>query len=326
MSRRALLAGLACAGLSGCSTGSGEPAETSETPEPAELVRRCTFGAWAAGPEGLAGNHFALETLLGARLPLVSWYADWNLTWDGAFAAEATRLTSRGSYELLISWEPVGVDLAGIVDGAHDAYLTEFLRGAASFPGPVTLRPFPEMNGAYQPWSLDHPEALAPDAGTWIAAWCHVVRLGREIGRPNLSFLFCANATDEGSAQGTTPMESYWPGVEWVDAVGIDGYTWNNTGDDASGGPESSFEQVITPMYERLLALHPEAAVTVCETGCVESPGKADWFTDLYTSRRFPALQRIAFFHENKERDWRLDSDTRTLAVNQRFLAGPARS
>jgi hypothetical protein len=297
--------------------GRSDPASAPEpASRPAELARRCTIGAWAAGDGELAANHVALEDLVGARLPLVSWFADWDTGWDGGLARGAAALARRGDYELMISWEPVGVTFADVLDGAHDEYLVAFLDAAGRHPGRVLLRPFAEMNGPWQPWSVEHRAGLVGEVASWTAAWRHVVDLGRERA-PNVSFVFCANTTDEGRV----PMEDYWPGAEWVDLVGIDGYNWGFTAD---GRPQAGPEQVIGPMYRRLTALHPDAEVVVCETGCAEGEGKAGWTEALYTAYSFPRLTRLAFFHQNKERDWRLDSDPVTLAVHRRYLRASA--
>ena len=290
--------------------------------EPPPLVRRCTIGAWAAGPGDLAANHVRLEERLGARLPLVSWYADWDTPWEGALADAAAALARRGEYEVMISWEPVGVRFAEILDRRQDAYLSEFLDGVRRHPGRVLLRPFAEMNGPWQAWSVEGEQGLVQDAATWTAAWRHLVDLGRRRGA-GVSFVFCVNTTDEGQI----PMEEYWPGPEWVDAVGIDGYNWDFAPD---GQPLVGPEQVLGPMYDRLTVLDPDLPVIACEIGCAAGDAKAAWFEALYTSRRFPRLTRLALFHERKERDWRLDSDPATLAVHRRYLRerpiGTARS
>ena len=60
--------------------------------------------------------------------------------------------------------------------------------------------------------------------------------------------------------------------------------------------------------------------VTIAETSSAQGTGKAKWFEDLFSLRRFTRLRRVIFFHENKERDWRLNSDPNTLAVCRRRL------
>jgi beta-mannanase len=152
------------------------------------------------------------------------------------------------------------------------------------------------------------------DPEQWQEAWRRVVGIARGQGATNVAFVFCTNTNDVGGV----PAEAYWPGAEWVDVVGVDGYNW---GWDAAGRPQVTAEQVIGPMYRRLTALHPTAEFVVGEIGCAAGPGKAAWHEALYRSRRFPRLTRVAYFHEAKEQDWRLDSDEATLRVHRRYLA-----
>jgi hypothetical protein len=316
LTRRSLLA----AGGVAAAAAVGVPAYRALTRPPAPaplepLISRCRFGAWAAGGD-LAADHHALEQLVGARLPLVSSYSDWSSDWDAATGSAVAALGSEagGADDWMISWEPVGVRLSDVLDGRHDPYLTAFVEGAATYPGRVILRLFPEMNGRWQQWSVDGEGGLVAGAEEWTRAWRHVVDLARGQKAANVAFMFCANTIDDG----TLAMEDYWPGAEWVDVIGVDGYNWEWNAD---GAPLLTAEQVIEPMYTRLTALHPSAAFMVGEISCAPGPGKAAWFEALYTSRAFPRLVSVAFFHEAKERDWRLDSDPATLAVNRTYLA-----
>lgn len=328
-SRRAVL-GLAATGfaagaaslLAGCGsarpTGSPAPGGTAAPP----LSRSAEFGAWTAGADPVAA-HEDLERALGASIRLVSLYADWHTPWPAEVSARLP------GHDLVISWEPVDVDFADLLDGAWDDYLTDFLEQAARHRGQVLLRPFAEMNGPWQTWSVDHEDGGVRDVEQWQAAWRHLVTLARgsrapasesrqaESSRPR--FLFCANTTDEGP----TPVERYWPGADWVDAIGVDGFNWDWAED---GTPLATAEQVIAPMYARLGRLHPSAPFVVAELGCAPAPSgapgaQADWFAALYATQAFPRANRVVLFHEDKERDWRLDSDPATLAVHRDALA-----
>ena len=73
-------------------------------------------------------------------------------------------------------------------------------------------------------------------------------------------------------------------------------------------------------MYLRLGTLHSTADFMVGEIGSAPHANKAAWHRELYTSRRFPRLTQVAFFHERKEFDWRLTTDDATLAVNRGYL------
>jgi beta-mannanase len=133
----------------------------------------------------------------------------------------------------------------------------------------------------------------------------------------NVFFMFCPNHIDIGRYS----AEDYWPGRDWVDVIGVDGYNQKWTAD---GKPQHRAEDIIAPMYRRLTALHPTAEFMVGEIGSAAHPNKSVWQEALYTSTRFPRLTQIAFFHERKSEDWRLDSDPDTLRINRQYLAPQA--
>lgn len=288
-------------------------------PGSSALGRRCRFGAWSASRSGVLAGHAGLERLVEAQLPVVSWFKDWGRGWDSVCSG-VSNLRGAQPYDNMIAWEAWGVPFRDITGGARDDFLVDFFDDARAARSTVTLRLFHEMNGNWYPWSTASTDRLVESTERWVAAWRHVVSVARARGANNVRFMFCPNMNDVGGV----PVEAYWPGAEWVDVVGLDGYNWGWRPD---GTPQTSAEDVIAPMYDRVTALHPEAAVMVGEIASAAHPDKAQWYSDLFRSTRFPALTQVAFFHERKERNWRLDSDPATLATvrTNLSLAGFAR-
>lgn len=277
------------------------------------LASRCRFGAWSAAGGPVVADHRQLEEAVGLPLPVFSWFKDWGGGWDRT-ADQVSRAGVPVEGVNMMAWEAWGVSFAEILGGARDGFLDLFFDGASRAPGRVVLRLFHEMNGEWYPWSLAHPDRLVASPAEWIDAWRHVVERARLRGATNVEFMFCANTEDVGAV----PVERYWPGSEWVDLVGVDGYNW---GWHTDGAPFRTAEDIIAPMYDRLTALHPTAEVTVGEIACAPHPGQARWYADLLATDRFPRLTQVAFFDERKERDWRLTSDPATLATLRRGLA-----
>jgi mannan endo-1,4-beta-mannosidase len=111
--------------------------------------------------------------------------------------------------------------------------------------------------------------------------------------------MWCVDSADTG----VVPAESYWPGADVVDILGIDAYN--------GFGPWTSPVGVIGPGYERVAALHPSADLWLAEIGCravdpAEPHDKPAWFEELLSSDEFPRLTRLCFFHADKEQDWRI--------------------
>lgn len=310
MTRRGALALLAGAPLLAAVTAGVALRRDDDLPE---LATRCRFGAWSALGGTPVEDHRALEARLGAPLPVFSWFSALH-DWDHRTAGGIAAFDPADPYDCMVCLEPWDTRLADVVSGARDEYFRRWVDGARAYPGRVLVRLMHEANGNWYPWSVAHDGDAVTGPEQWQEAWRRVVGIARGQGATNVAFVFCPNTNDVGGV----PAEAYWPGAEWVDVVGVDGYNW---GWDATGRPQVTAEQVIGPMYRRLTALHPTAEFVVGEIGCAAGPGKAAWHEALYRSRRFPRLTRVAYFHEAKEQDWRLDSDEATLRVHRRYLA-----
>jgi beta-mannanase len=145
----------------------------------------------------------------------------------------------------LIFWEPDlennANSLARIAAGEYDDYIVQWAKDAAMYGKTVIVRFAHEMNGNWFPWS---PNLNGNSTTTYVKAWKHVVATVRDIA-PNVKFLWCPNARD---AKGSAPLEDFWPGDEFVQFVGVDGYKWNN---DGYGSYIATFDRPI----ERIRAL-----------------------------------------------------------------------
>jgi hypothetical protein len=318
--RQALgLGALAATGslLAACSGGSG----------PRPLRRRAGVGI----------NHDlatlpAREEALGYRFPIVGGlYYSFDSVWS---RHEHDRAPANGR-ELMVCWMPQKaqgvVRMAAISAGAHDQHLDQMLKGMRAVPGPVVVRFGHEANGNWYPWSAasSGPRASNSSPEEYVAAWRYVVARERALpGKSNIRWFWCPNATDATSASGQTfPLERYWPGAQWVDLVGCDGYN----------EPQSwtSFDSVFERPYGRVTALSDQP-FWIGEVGCHEplpgQPGtKAGWIDAMLNSQRFPALQAVCYFDYDARSagraDWRLDSSAATFqAVRKAFATVPAQA
>ena len=136
----------------------------------------------------------------------------------------------QGVRRLMISWEPwkpvppslgpfqqyqpqLGYRNADIARGAQDEYIARFARSLAGFQGTVYLRYAHEMNGFWYPW------ARGPRG--YVQAWRHVVGIFRQVGAVNVRFVWSVNPNlFQGRAEWLRKLRRYWPGGNYVDAVG----------------------------------------------------------------------------------------------------------
>lgn len=142
---------------------------------------------------------------------ILAWFTDWY----GPIAEEKIEFCGSSNKIIpMITWQPVNTSLQDIKDGYHDPYIISFLQTlTAEAPDVDILIRFahememrPKYGKPWYDWQGDEPE-------TFIAAWRHVVTLGRAINS-NIKWIWSPGKADEYA-------DPYYPGDDYVDYVSV---------------------------------------------------------------------------------------------------------
>ncbi len=301
--------------------GAGSPS-SSPTPSPTPSGPPVALGAyiWGAREDPTQIDSFA--NLIGRMPATVMWYQQWGGPNSAFNRPLIESVASRGAMPM-ISWMPTGdvegVDdpaskLSSIVRGDFDTYITSWATGLAAYGEPVYLRFAHEMNGDWYSYCAGVNGNTAAD---FVAAWRHVHDLFVAAGATNVRWVWSPNV--ENSASTPTPMADLYPGDAYVDWVGLDGYNWGGAG-------WRTFAQVFGPSYQTLLSITSKPMMIAEVASAEEGGDKAAWILDTYQTQLsiyFPAVRAIVWFHENKERDWRVHSSQASLGAFRTAAADP---
>jgi hypothetical protein len=279
---------------------------------PQSVVRtastRPMFGAFTYGGvwQGM-GPVRQLEDLLGRKLDVVHWYMSWDTHYDVALVKSAIA----GGRLPLITWQPHHQSVAAIAAGRYDGLIRSFANGVKATPGLVYVRPFPEMNGDWEPWN--------GQPSTFVKAWRHMVDVVRAQGADNVRWVWSPNITDQPRTPANA-MERYYPGTAYVDVLALDGYNW---GTSQNWSTWRSFADIFAQPYARITALGPQP-VWIAEVASTGKGGdKAAWVANMLDTKQFPRIRALIWFNHNNDMDWRLDN---SLAVIQSARANLAPS
>ncbi|WP_298458824.1 glycoside hydrolase family 26 protein [uncultured Cellulomonas sp.] len=302
----------------------GEPAPPAPVPEPptgsttpapaADDVARRTVPLGVTVPWGPldAQALAATAATVGVGPSYLQWYTGWGEAPD---VAKLQAVVDAGAVPV-VTWEPwVWTDgvtqprfaMSTVVAGDHDAYLTAWADALAAWGGPVMLRFAHEANGDWYPWSAGVNGTTAADH---VAAWRHVHDLFAARGAHAVQWVWAPNVVYPGS----TPLTALYPGGDYVDVVGVDGYNW---GTSVAWERWRTPAEVFDPTLAELRALAPGKPLLVTETASTELGGdKAAWVAALGTwAAAQPDLGGVIWFDENKETDWRLSSSPTSAAA-----------
>lgn len=288
-------------------------------------------GAWL-GSWPTEGNpvikEFEKDT--GVRLDLVDVYLDW-FTPVANVTHSLRHIAGTGALPIL-TWEAQTITTKDIVAGTRmlplrdgrtlsiDKYVDEFAAGvcrsAQVTQQPVLIRMLHEMNGNWFAWGISYEKGgKRPNTeASYKQAW---VKLHDEFANrcgDDVRFIWAMNHFNVGS--GTTFMGTY-PGDDYVDLVGIDGYNW---GSKASWG----WQDFYAIFQEGLCTLEAETdkPILIAEVGSSEAGGdKPRWISDLLAN--IEARERLRGFvwlnHAKYEvqidgqMDWPIDSTAPSL-------------
>ena len=306
----ALLVGVAVPAHVGSSapgaTGPTSPSTAAPAPvrqAPAMALRAAThpvlFGMMAPNDD----TRHAAEDKLKVNSALVGYFHGWDKT-----RGFPRMITMRNDGAVpVIAWMP-RTNLDGVLSGNWDGYIRDWLRGARDWGHPVVIRLMPEMNApqVYQ---------IGRDGNTsakFVTAWRKVVRIGRDVGATNVKWMWNPNRAFKGSV----PLAPLWPGRDWVDWVGIDGYNYGT----ADHGGWKWFRELFVPTIRIIRQFAPYKPMMVAEVGTTAGRYKPTWLTGMCKAAPELGFKGLMYFEYNLKRDWRLTASSAALTAARNGL------
>jgi Glycosyl hydrolase family 26 len=225
--------------------------------------------------------------------------------WGAPFRARFVTAAAQAGAVVLVQMEPWHASMAAIAAGGSDGYLYRFAAQVRRYGGQVILSFGPEADGGWYPWAWHHAYPAE-----YRAAWRHVVTVFRDSGASNVTWLWDIS----GSRPGAAHVRYWWPGAQYVDWIGIDGYYVR---------PADTFKSVIgdTVRAVRRFARKP---VLLSEVGVGPLAGQARKIPGLFAGIRRNHLLGLIYFDVTQHdglyhQDWRLDDNPAAVAA---FRAG----
>jgi hypothetical protein len=221
----------------------------------------------------------------------------------------------------VLSWAsesiPASVDqpafqLADVVSGRYDSYIRSFAYAAKEWGHPFLLRFNWEMNGSWFPWS-ESVNGNRP--GEYVTAWRHVHDIFTSVGATNATWSWCPNIDPAHSLQS---LESLYPGDEYVDWTGLDGYNWGTNPTKPAGW--RTFDQLYSSTYREITeTIAPSKPMLIGEVGSSEVGGsKAAWISDALgrIPTAYPKIRALIWFDKlDGGMDWPIETSSAATAA-----------
>jgi len=226
--------------------------------------------------------------------------------------------TEKGARETVFTLE-------NILAGRFDGDLRRWFDRARDFGGPLLVEWGTEVNGEWFPWNA---RWNGPDgARRFVQVFRRLVRLSREEGADNVSWVFHADAHDSPKAAWNR-LENYYPGDAYVDWIAVSAYGPQSPREDEG----ESLRSMLDAVYPRLAALSPDKPILLAEFGCARgSPAasQAEWAGEALRdvlSRRWPRIRGFSWWNERWQNDDVAAHDTTMRVQDSADLAGAFRA
>lgn len=296
----------------------------SPSPDPTPAIPTVAFGAYVAGAASDQSEIDRFVELVGVKPSVLMWYQSWDSPYNEFPLVTAQAAHSRGIMPV-VTWDPAAGDfsssptcqLSSIWSGNYDTYLRTWAQSARDWGKPLYVRFGHEMNGNWKCWSVGQNGNAE---GDFVTAWRYLVTLFAEEGAVNVRWVWSPNvAYDERSAR----FALFYPGDDYVDWIGLDGYNWGPTKEWHSW---KSFTEIFASSYDALVSLSSRPMM-IAEVASTEVGGdKAAWIDSAFAEeipRRFPLVRAVVWFNEDKETDWRVNSSSAALSAYRRAAGNP---
>ena len=289
----ALLLGVGTAGAAGAA-GTAPATSTAPTAVTAAALATTKAGGvpqpatgvyWGAAMDAKAGETRAeafsgFESLTGRTMGVHRTYQKWT---DATISPLVKDDIAKGRLPAVSILSPSWAEVAS---GARDAEIIKQADAFKAFGAPVLL-------------TFHHePEDDVPENGTpadFRAAWRHWAGIYRERGVTNVSLTWIAMASS--FSKDAARANSFYPGDDVVDWLGVDGYNWFNV---CQSTGWRSFSTVFSA-FRTWAAAHPKP-IFIAEVGSAEDAAdplhKAAWIDEMpATLQSWPQVKGVAWFN-----------------------------
>ncbi len=270
--------------LNGSSHAPPRPVYVSLPPNPASYL-----GVFEPGAPPSYDPVADFTTMAGRVPSLVGYYSGWAEPFDTPFA----EMLHRHGVIPFVQIDPTDASIAAITAGTYDDYLRSYADSVRGFGHGVVIGFGHEMNATWYSWGYRH---IPPS--TFVAAWRHIVTLFRDQGARNVTWIW----TVQTDGPGTGPIAAWWPGAQYVNWVGVDGYYYQ---------PADVFASVFGSTIKQVRAL-TSRPVLLAETAVGPAAGQFDKILDLFQGMATYKTLGLVWFDEAQHggihrQDWRIE-------------------
>ena len=250
----------------------------------------------------------------GKKPAIVMFFVDW----DHLIDPQSLKDIKAMNCVPMVTWEPwnmntkVPVDYDAVLSGKYDSYIRKFISQIRGYKKTLFLRFAHEMNGNWYPWS-----GVKIGSQKYIKLYQYLYHFFKREKCLNVKWVLCFS--ESSVPQENNGFSIYYPGDEYVDVIGIDGYNWGNT---QSWSNWASLYDIFWPSYDELYNKYKKPMM-ICEFSSTSQGGdKVSWIREgMQSLKQMPGIKGFVLFNIIKETDWKFSCENGCAKAFKNMLA-----
>lgn len=212
--------------------------------------------------------------------------------------------------------------LKELLEGKYDGYISSFVSQVKHWKDIVYLRPLHEFNANWYVWGGEKNGGVEGGPELIKQCWIYIVNKFREQNVENVKWIWCLHEPSVGvSLADWNHIKNYWPGDDYIDLLGIDGFNFYPENPERDNPEFYSFDSLFSEMYKQIISLSNKPIFIITGTAEFSREGniscKADWINDAFEKIRnvYTHISIVAWFHYkyNENINWKIDSSDGSL-------------
>ncbi len=197
-----------------------------------------------------------------------------------------------------------------LMSGTYRQFIKSWALGIKSLGYPVALDFAHEMNGNWYPWAAS---VNGNSPANFVALWRYVHDIFTEVGANNVIWVWSPNVNYPGS----TPLDSLWPGSNYVNWAGVVGYFWGS-----SNPSPPSFSSIFGATLTQIQSITSKPILITETSGSNSSGQKVQWISSFFRGLvAHPQIIGFNWFNIKKRHNWTVDSTPGSLAAFREGLS-----
>jgi len=204
--------------------------------------------------------------------------------------------------------------LRKLASGTDNSKIVAYAEAVKAFKFCVVISFGHEMNGWWYRWGMPWNTPA-----TFIKAWRNMHRIFAAAGATNVIWSWDPSHqyTEVTAGKIASPASKWYPGNDYVDWIGLDGYLSK----DNNGRPQS-FNEIFGHQVSYIRQVAPHKLLYLAETGVADTAAEVTQIDGLFKGIKQDNMAGLIWFEQNRKQKWSLTGRIQAIKAYKRGVSG----